>query len=99
MSVDRQVGKLMRNFTIYAARDRQPTTDDSHHRCDVCPLERALNTHFPARRAVVNVYRLRPIISWLLTHSWARIADDSEMSPASTTAAIISASLSALPSP
>src|SRR5208283_4948449 len=43
--------------------------------------------------------RLRPKRSWLDTQSPERIAEESEMSPASATAAQISASLSALPAP
>ena len=42
---------------------------------------------------------LRPSLSWLLTQSPASTADPSETSPASTTAATISASRSALPGP
>ena len=43
--------------------------------------------------------RLRPSASWLLTQSPARIAEVRDTSPANTTAAMISASLSALPAP
>jgi hypothetical protein len=43
--------------------------------------------------------RLRPSSSWLVTQSPWRIADVSEVSPASTTAAQISASLCTFPVP
>jgi hypothetical protein len=53
-------------------------------------------THFAARCAD---YLFRPYFSWLETQSELEIADASEISPAKTTPAMISASLLTPPRP
>ena len=72
-------------------------------RLDLFPVrEQGVDRIGAVRVLVISLYfhlRFLPSCSWALTHSWARIADDKDTSPASTTAAMISASLSALPVP